>query len=202
MLHFDWLFSSISRFPFCSCLEFALLLFLKMLLLSFLVTLQSALYLRTGACGTLVIDTCCFNGTSGHDLLTLVHHHLLAQHLTLLSPHQRHLDHLDHLDQPTLHVEHHLEDLTTALDSRHHLYIYTCTCFEMRSTLSTPVETKSYLVAILVPIQNSIVGAADPAIVCVSKLGHSSGIAKCNWANQSGAKMWATAQPGTNCLIA
>ena len=84
-----------------------------MLLLSFLVTLQSALYLRTGACGTLVIDTCCFNGTSGHDLLTLVHHHLLAQHLMFLSPHQRHLD---HLDQPILHVEHHLEDLTNALD--------------------------------------------------------------------------------------
>ena len=182
-----------------------------MLSLSFLVTLHSALYLRTGVCGTLVIDMCCFNGTSGHDLLTLVHHHLPAQHLTLLSPHQRHLDHLDHLDQldhldhldqPTLHVEHHLDDLTTALVSRHHLCIYTCTCFEMCRTLPTPVETTSYLVVILVPSQNSREGAAGPAMACVSKLGHSSGIAKCSWANQSGPKMWATAQPGTNGLIA
>ena len=75
----------------------------------------------------------------------------------------------------------------------------------MRSTPPTPVETKSYLGVILVPFQNSIVGAADPAMVCVSKLGHSSGIAK---QVQLGKSVWGqnvghgtTRNKWPNCMI-
>ena len=70
----------------------------------------------------------------------------------------------------------------------------------MRSAPPTPVETKSYLC-----VQNSIVEAADPAMVCVSKLGHSSGIAK---QVQLGKSVWpqnvghgTTRNKWPNCMI-